>query len=125
MVLGTEAFAQRLRRQVQGNRREQAPLNVLERPPSWSRIVSALERAKGEPWADLSARHGDWGRDAALWLGRRRGRLTLAQLGHAAGGMDYAAVGQAVSRFGRRWEKDPTLRREVTKIESQLSNVEM
>jgi putative transposase len=123
-VLGTEAFAQGLRRQVQGNRREQAPLKALERPPSWSRIVSALERAKGEPWADFSARHGDWGRDAALWLGRRRGRLTLAQLGQAAGGMDYAAVGQAVSRFGRRWEKDPALRREVTRIESQLSNVE-
>ena len=67
---------------------------------------------------------GDWGRDAALWLGRRRGRLTLVQLGQAAGGMDYAAVGQAVSRFVRRWEKDPTLRREVTRIESQLSNVE-
>ena len=60
---------------------------------------------------------------SALGVGRGRGRLTLAQLGQAAGGMDCAALGQAVSRFGRRWGKDPTLRREVTKIESQLSNV--
>jgi hypothetical protein len=59
LVLGTEAFAQRLRRQAQGNRREQAPLKALERPPSWSRMVPALERTKGEPWADFSGRHGD------------------------------------------------------------------
>jgi hypothetical protein len=35
---------------------------------------------------------------------------------------------QVLSVFQRsnfaRWEKDPTLRREVTRIESQLSNVE-
>ena len=57
------------------------------------------------------------------WGGVAARTSDVAQLGQAAGGMDYAAVGQAVSRFVRRWEKDPTLRREVTKIESQLSNV--
>ena len=71
-------------------------------PLIWAGIVSALEKVKGENWAELSGRHGDWGRDAALWLGRKRGRYKLSQLGQLAGGMDDAAVGQAVSRFDKR-----------------------
>jgi hypothetical protein len=52
------------------------------------------------------------------------GRLSLSELGKLAGGMDYAAVGQAVSRFGRRLEKEAALRRKVAEMEPQLSNVE-
>ncbi len=125
IVLGTEAFARRLRQESGGNPREQAQLKGLSRPVAWCQIVSALERAKGQSWAEFSGRHGDWGRDAALWLGRRQARLGLAQLGRLAGDMDYAAVGQAVSRFGKRLEKETGLRRELRGIESQLSNVEM
>jgi REP element-mobilizing transposase RayT len=125
IVLGSEAFAQRLRQKLRGNPREQAPLKALVRPPTWAQIVLALEEAKGEKWGQFSARHGDWGRDAALWLGRRQGRLSLAELGALAGGMDYAAVGQAISRFGKRMGKAAELRRELTQLESRLSNVEM
>jgi len=35
-------------------------------------------------------------------LGGTRGRYTLGKLGRLVGGMDYAAMGQAVSRFGKR-----------------------
>jgi hypothetical protein len=126
LVLGTEAFARSLRQKAGGNSREQqAQIKRLGRPVAWGAIVSALERAKGEKWAEFSARYGDWGRDAALWLGRRQGRLSLAQLGRLAGGMDYAAVGQAVSRFGKRLQREAGLRRELRQIESQLSSVEM
>lgn len=125
LVLGTEAFAQRLRRQTRGNPREQAELRALVQPVSWKTIVSALERSKGELWEQFRVRHADWGRDAALWLGRRQGRLSLAQLGELAGGIDYAAVGQAVSRFGKRLDHEPSLLRQMTAIQSQLSNVEM
>jgi uncharacterized protein (DUF2062 family) len=48
----------------------------------WPDIISALEQVKGEKWEEFSPRHGDWGRYAALWLGRRRGRYTLSDLGH-------------------------------------------
>ena len=125
IVLGTEAFARRLRQKLRGNPREQAQLKALARRPTWSQIISALERAKGERWAKFSTRYGDWGRDAALWLGRRQGRLRLAELGGLAGGMDYAAVGQAISRFGKRMEKEAPLRRELRRLESQLSKVHL
>lgn len=125
LVLGSEAFARQLRRQSRGNAREQRQLRALDRRLDWAQIIGALEHAKGEIWKEFSGRHGDWGRDAALWLGRRRGRLSLAALGQLAGGMDYAAVGQAVSRFGKRLEKDRALRRDFERVEAQLSHVEM
>ena len=85
----------------------------------------STERVKGEPWEAFHSRYGDEGRDAALWLGRCRGRLSLAQLGTLAGGLDYAAVGQAISRFGKRLDKEPALRNELHRIESRMSIVEM
>lgn len=124
VVLGSAAFARRLQQQVRANPREQGQFKALARPVTWEQIVAALEGHRGEQWKQFSGRHGDWGRDAALWLGRRRGRLRLAQLGELAGGIDYTAVGQAVSRFGRRLERDRALRRALAQIEAQLSNVE-
>ena len=73
-------------------------------------------------WFNRGQRRGNWGRDAALWLGRRGGRLRLAQLGQLAGGMDYATVSQAVARFSRRLGEDPEPRQELAAIEQQLFN---
>ena len=66
-------------------------------------------------------RHGDWGRDAALWLGRRAGRLRLAELGKLAGGLDYAVVSKAIARFGRRLACDASLSEQLAVIQNQLS----
>jgi hypothetical protein len=125
MVLGSEAFARKLCQKMRVNRREQAQAKKLEERADWQVIVAALERVKGEGWQQFSQRHGDWGRDAALWLGRRVGRLRLAQLGELVGGLDYAAVGQALARFGRRLEREPSLRRSISGVQARLSNVEM
>jgi hypothetical protein len=120
LVLGSETFARQLRKKLRANAREQPALRKLEQRLQWPDIVSALERVKGEKWEDFSQRHGDWGRDAALWLGRRRGRYTLSELGQLIGGLDYAAVGQAISRFGKRVQTVAELRRCVTRIEKQM-----
>ena len=122
IVLGSEAFAQRLRHEARGNPREQLSLRPPPSPVSWARILYALEQAKGETWDEFSGRHADWGRDAALWLGRRVGRLRLAELGGLAGGLDYANVSQAIARFSRRLAGDPPLRQQLMAIEQQLSN---
>ncbi len=125
LVLGSEAFARSVRMAARGSRREQPQMRRLERPVSWGRIVEALERLKGEKWKVFAGRYGDWGRDAALWLGRRHGGLRLGELGRLAGGMDYAAVAQAMRRFGRRIKEDAVLRRGVEKLEHELSKVTM
>lgn len=81
--------------------------------------MGAVEAIKGEKWEPFRDRHGDWGRDAALWLGRRR------ELAERAGGIDYASAGAAVSRSGRQLQASSSLRREVARIERHLSNPEM
>ena len=125
IALGSEAFARRLRQGLRANRREQAQARKLEAHAGWAAIVSALEAVKGEDWAQFSQRHGDWGRDAALWLGRRVGRLRLGELGALAGGIDYAAVGQAVARFNKRLTAQPHLSRTISALQAKLSNVEI
>ena len=72
-------------------------------------------------WTSFVNRHGDWGRDAALWLGRRAGRLSLAQLGKSAGGLDYAVASKAITRFGRRLALDGSLSEKLTALQHQLS----
>lgn len=44
--------------------------------------------------------------------------------GELAGRMDYAAVGQAVSRFGKRLQQRAALRKNMAKIENKLSTVD-
>ena len=82
--------------------------------------VSSLEANQGN---DFCQSYVDWARDAALWLGRKHGRLTLRELGQLCGGMNYGTVAQAVSRFAKRLEQQGELRQTVATIESQLSNV--
>jgi hypothetical protein len=125
LVLGTESFARSLRQGLRIKESEQRQARELAPAVSWAEIVTALEQARGEKWEDFSVRHGDWGRDAALWFGRRRGRLSLAKLGELAGGMDYSAVSVAVRRFSQRIAKDTKLRRKLEEMERQMSKVEM
>ena len=122
LVLGSEAFARRIMKGLKGNPREQKELKQMSKRPEWSRIVRAVEREKGEKWEEFWLRYGDWGRDAALWLGRRWGRLKLRELAQLAGGIDYAAAGTAVSRFGKRLPRERALAQAIGRIQKQLSN---
>lgn len=123
LVLGTEDFARSLRPGAGGGKRWERLMRGLERRASWDQVIAGLEQLKGEKWVEFAARHGDWGRDAALWLGRRHTGLRLAELGRRAGGVEYSAVSQAIRRFGKRLEQDAQLRSKLAKCEKQLSNV--
>jgi len=123
-VLGSEEYVEKLRRQMKGNRREQPGAKALERKIRWEQIVQSVEAVKGESWEQFRDRHGDWGRDAALYLGRHMGRMKLGELGTAVGGVDYAVVGAAVSRMKKRLEAGD-LRREFRKLKDLLPNNEI
>ena len=97
------------------------PERVPARARSWPEIVSAVEQAKGERWSDFAERHGDWGREAARWLGRRAGRLGLTKLGQLAGGLDDTVVSKAMARFGRRLSLDAALRAQLAALQHPLS----
>ncbi len=121
LVLGTVGFAEKLRQQAWGNPREQKALRASTRAASWDQIVAAVEQAKGERWNEFAERHGDWGRDAALWLGRCTGRLRLAELGRLVGNLDYAVVSKAVARLEQRMRSDKQLRQQLVGLQLQLS----
>ena len=83
-------------------------------------VVRAVEAVKGEAWIEFRDRHGDWGRDLALYLARRHCGLTLAELGARAGGLRYAAVGPAIRSFERKLSRGD-LRAAVEVAEQRLA----
>lgn len=100
-VLGGEAFAESMRRGA-NVLRETRKRSELKRETSWEAIVEAVERVKGAPWETFVDRYGDWGRDLALWIARKRGGMSLMEVGERAGGLDYSSVSEAVRSFERR-----------------------
>jgi hypothetical protein len=120
VVLGSARFAEELRRQARGNPREQKALRAPARGATWEQIVAALEQVKGETWNEFAERHGDWGRDAALWLGRGAGRLRLAELGKLVGNLDYAVVSKAIARFEQRMRADAQLSAQLASVQLKL-----
>lgn len=87
---------------------------------TWDRIVQVVESAKDEKWEAFCNRYGDWGRDAALYLGRQLGRLTLVELGQRAGGLPYPVVGAAISRMAKRLKNESGLRKSMEAMKAQL-----
>ena len=83
------------------------------------RACELVGRGVGSKGAAL-CRDGDWGRDAVLWLGRHVGRLSLAELGKLAGGLDYAVVSKAIARFSQRLVSDTALRAQMAVLQNQL-----
>lgn len=120
VLLGGRGFVSRMRGLAKGSEREQPELRGLRRRPGWGAVVAAVEQAKGERWEVFRDRHGDWGRDVALYLGRQRAGLRLKALGELAGGLDYSSVQVAVRRMRQRLARDRQLRRTVRQIETQL-----
>jgi hypothetical protein len=107
------------------SRREQPGHKRMMRTVGWRQIVSAVQNVKGEPWETFRDRHGDWGREAVLWLGRRVGRMRLRELAQQMGGLDYSSAGTALGRFGRRLTTDRKLSHLMTSLVRKLSNAEI
>ncbi len=108
MAVGSSVFIANLRKRVL----KMKGANTNER--DWRRllpfpdVIAAVEKIKNEPWDDFASRHGDWGRDLALYVGRLRCGLTLKELG-AYSGMNVQAVSQAVMRIGKRLKREKEL----------------
>jgi len=110
LLLGGATLREKAHRLLKGNGREQSGVKELERR-EFGDVIKVVERIKGEDWAGFRDRHGDWGRDLALWLGRKHCGLRLRELGELAGGMDYAAVSAAVARWRQRMTKDHAMKK--------------
>ena len=88
------------------------------------RVVAAVERVKREKWEEFRDRSGDWGRDLALLVARRRCGLTLRELAAKLDGVGYAAVQVAVRRLAARVERQKRLQEIMAKVLKDMSDVE-
>ena len=119
VAIEAETFWKRL--VAKGDRWEMTAVRRMKRRTEWEDVVRAVERVKGEAWEAFRDRHGDWGRDLALAVARRRCGMTLAALGAAAGGMRYGAVAAAIRAFHARLPRDRRLRSAWKELVDALS----
>ena len=78
-------------------------------------IVRAMEDVKQESWKEFADRRGDWGRDLALYIGRRHSKMTLQALATQAD-LTPPAVGKAATRMRVRLSKDRTMRNQADQV---------
>ena len=71
LVLGDEELLKEVRRGLRVDPREQPRHKEMSDRPTMKEVIRAVEKLKGEKWEKFCDRHGDWGRDVALYLGRR------------------------------------------------------
>lgn len=124
LALGTREFQDRIKNLVGRVTREQPARKHLASCVSVAAIVKLVESTRGESWSDFAERHGDWGRDLALYLARKRSGLTLQQIGAKLGMSDYKTVSKAVQRFEATMNADRERQRLVQSCLDELSNVE-
>lgn len=122
LLLGSRDFVRRAKGRLHGNYREQPAMRRLRERHTLDDVVRVMERIKREPWESFRDRHGDWGRDAVLWLARKHCGMTLKELGAAVGGVDYVTVCTAVRRLEQRSQRDRQLTATLRHAASQLQN---
>ncbi len=115
VVLGGAKYAESVRERARVVRETQGR-SALRREIYWLEVVRAVERVKGERWSDFVDRYGDWGRELAFWVGRRRCGMTLQELGAEAGGADYSAVSESIRHFERHTLSKPAVQAARAKV---------
>lgn len=115
LAIGSAEFVAKLRGAVLSGKVDNSNEREWRRLLPFEDVIKAVEHVKGELWDDFVNRHGDWGRDMALYVGRLRCGLTLKELG-AYTGMRTPAVSQSALRVKRRLEKDEKLKNDFTGV---------
>jgi putative transposase len=123
VVLGEKDFAQRCLRGRAVNLEEQTAARQLGGRVEWAEVVRAAEALRQCRWAEMLVRHGDWGRDGAIYFAVRHGRQRLAEVVRQMGGLRYQTAAQAVKRFGAALEKDPARQRFIADLKRQMSTI--
>ena len=124
-ILGAERFVRQIQRQLSPKTRDVTGLKGLLHRGTWPEVIAAVEALKQAPWARFRDSYGDWGRDLALYLGRRVAGLKLSELGEAAGGVDFRSVHAAITRFQRKLSRDKHLCKLVENAKAKMQNAEL
>jgi putative transposase len=110
-LLGGATFLRKVRASLQMDARLQRAPKSLRQPLSFGEVIAAVEKVRKGTWEEFRERHGDRGRDQALYLARRATSLTLSELAKAAGLNQHASVAVAIKRYEKDAKKNPAERR--------------
>ena len=121
-VVGSPEFQTRARGGLAGVGASAANMRAWKRLLPFSAVVKGVEEIKGEGWDVFVNRHGDWGRDLALYTGRHHCGMTLRELGDVVGATPQT-MGQCIARFKQKLAKDPGLRGVYERIQQSLQTV--
>ena len=109
-AVGSPAFQSQARKRMLKSPPPASDSLAWKRLLAFSEVMQCVEHLKGEPWPLFVNRHGDWGRDLALYVGRHHCGVTLRELGDSVGASPFA-VSQSITRFGRKLSAQPALRK--------------
>jgi hypothetical protein len=112
-VLGSESFVQRVKDKLNSHAhhgREVTAVRHASRPRNPRQLMARVAEYYSVPTNKLlEPAHGSEARNVAMWLLRRRGELTLREIGLLFGGIDYAAVSQRIRRVEARLRREKHL----------------
>ena len=121
IVYGDPAFVTKIRKLLVADPEKRVSLRQSTKEPlSWKAVCRAIAKVWGEPWERLAASAGNRPRDAALYLSRRFGERSLRELGELVGGLEYPAVGMAITRFEERMQREEALRSKLNEVKALL-----
>ncbi len=120
LAIGGTTFIENLRRKVPKRAGGETNARSWRRLLPFAEVVRAIESVRGERWDDFIGRHGDYGRDLALHIGRLKCGLTLRELGKEAGEMSVPGVAKACERMLKRLKNDRKMQRVSAKVLKKL-----
>jgi len=121
---GTEKFVAEMLEELTGDRREQRAVREKERLRlEWPKIIDAIAKVWKAPWEVVSRQRGNGAVGLAYHLGQSHAGMTLRELGHQMGDVEYPAVSVAIARLQKRLRTDRSLQKKVKHVE-QLLKVE-
>ena len=123
-MLGGARFAEEARKRMKISR-ESPRQRPLRRRREWAEIVAAVEKSRGEHGVAFAPRHADPGLALTFHVARHCTGLTLRELGEAADGMDYAAVAEAIRRFGIKLAESGALQVQIGDILNRIEKLQV
>ena len=121
VAIGSADFVDQIKGMVGGGSRETERRKRLRRRLEFEDVVQGIEVYRGEPRERWLERHGDWGKWMVLRVARAYTGMTLAELGQAIGGKDYAAVSTGLRVFEGKLRGDRKLKKAYREIVENLN----
>ena len=107
VILGGAQFLRKLRANLQKEARLGWAPKGIRKTLGFADVVGAVEKVRKDRWQNFRDRHGDRGRDQALYLARRATPLSLSELAKAAGLNQHASVAMAIKRYENEVKRRP------------------